>query len=150
MCETRPKKVPTPAQCSVAAEDVISICKSNWEAHKTNCSGFVKAVAEELGIFLFGQANDIVDYIAADWWPVENGIEARNWAEAGYLVIGGLQATGHGHVVVVTCGPLAHGKYPTAYWGRLGAVGEKAKTINFAWNVTDRDKVRYFAAKTQA
>jgi len=103
-----------------------------------------------LGVFLFGQANDIIDYIAADWWPVQNGIEARYWAEAGYLVIGGLKATGHGHVVVVTSGPLAHGKYPTAYWGRLGNVGEKAKTINYAWNATDRDKVRYFAAKTQA
>jgi len=44
VCEVRPKKVPTPAQCSVAAQ-VISVCESNWEANKTNCSGFVKAVA---------------------------------------------------------------------------------------------------------
>ena len=88
--------------------------------------------------------------VAADWWPVENGVEARNWAEAGYLVIGGLKAAGHGHVVVVTSGPLAHGKYPTAYWGHLGSVGAKAKTINYSWNATVRDKVRYFAAKPQA
>jgi len=46
---------------------------------------------------------------------------------------------------VVVHGELAHEKYPTAYWGRLGAVGSKAQTINFAWNSQDRDKVIYAA-----
>lgn len=49
VCEVRPKEVPTPAQCIVAAAKVISVCESNWEAHKRNCSGFAKAVAVELG-----------------------------------------------------------------------------------------------------
>src|ERR1700693_1601342 len=40
----------------------------------------------------------------------------------------------HGHVVVVVAGqPLAHGKYPFAYWGRLGGGGAKDKTVNWAW-----------------
>ena len=150
VCEVRPKKVPTPAQCTVAAAKVISVCESNWEAHKGNCSGFARAVATELGVMLFGQANDIVDFISANWWPIDSGAEARNWAEAGYLVIGGLKATGNGHVVVVTAGPLAHQKYPTASWGRLGGIGAKAKTVNYSWNAVDRDKVKYFAAKRQA
>jgi hypothetical protein len=53
----------------------------------------------------------------------------------------------HGHVVVVVSGPLdpSHGKYPTAYWGRLGSVGAKAQTINWAWRAGDRDRVGYFA-----
>jgi hypothetical protein len=29
------------------------------------------------------------------------------------------------HVVVVVDGPLAHGKYPTAYWGSLHGIGKK-------------------------
>ena len=53
----------------------------------------------------------------------------------------------HGHVVVVVTGPLdsTHGKYPTAYWGKLGDVGGRAQTINWAWSAGDRDRVGYFA-----
>lgn len=101
-------------------------------------------------MLLFGQANDIVDFISASWWPIVSGAEARNWAEAGYLVIGGLEAAGNGHVVVAIAGPLAHQKYPTAYWGRLGSIGAKAKTVNYSWDAIDQDKVKYFAAKPMA
>ena len=77
------------------------------------------------------------------WWHLESGSEARDWAEAGYFVIGGLKDTPNGHVVVVVAGLLDRGKYPTAYWGKLHGIGEKAKTINYAWNKNDRDKVIY-------
>ena len=40
-------------------------------------------------------------------------------------------------------GPLAHDKYPTAYWGQFGGVGRKAATINWSWNANDRDRVTY-------
>jgi len=42
-------------------------------------------------------------------------------------------------------GPLNRGKYPSAYWGRLGGVGAKDQTINWAWSAADRDKVIYAA-----
>ena len=45
--------------------------------------------------------------------------------------------------MVITPGPLAHNKYPTGYWGRLGGVGAENQTINWSWNATDRDKVLY-------
>jgi hypothetical protein len=51
----------------------------------------------------------------------------------------------HGHVVVVVSGLLANGKYPSAYWGRLGGIGDKNKTINWAWRAGDRDHVIYAA-----
>jgi hypothetical protein len=47
---------------------------------------------------------------------------------------------------VVVAGGLAHNKYPTGYWGRLGGAGERNKTLNYAWKTVDRDKVTYAAA----
>ena len=52
----------------------------------------------------------------------------------------------HGHVVVVVKGaPLAHGKYPFAYWGRLGHPEDAGvnKTVNWAWTPAARDEVTY-------
>ncbi|SIN80745.1 hypothetical protein SAMN05444166_0989 [Singulisphaera sp. GP187] len=136
-------KRPIPAGCSVDAEIIVKACELHWEEHKGNCSGFVKAVAAELGVGLSGQANDIVKSIVANWWPIASGAEAQSWAEAGYLVVAGLEAEPNGHVVVVVPGPLANGKYPTAYWGRLGSSGKKNTTLNYSWNSTTRDKVIY-------
>src|SRR4051794_36765080 len=99
---------PTPAQCNEDAEKIVQACLLHWESHKGDCSGFVKAVAAELGVGLSGQANDIVRHIAANWWRIDSGREARDWAEAGYLVVAGLEAQPNGHVVVVVPGPLAH------------------------------------------
>jgi hypothetical protein len=49
-----------------------------------------------------------------------------------------------GHVVVVVPGPLAHGLYPTAYWGSTAAgIQKKNTTVNWAWKKEDRDKVLY-------
>lgn len=134
---------PTPAQCSVLAEKIVAACERHWDEHQGNCSGFVKAVASDLGVSLTGQANDIIDQINENGWAIDSGQEARDWAEAGYLVVAGLKAQPNGHVVVVVPGPLAQGKYPTAYWGRLGGSGKKKTTINWSWNATDRDKVIY-------
>jgi hypothetical protein len=63
----------------------------------------------------------------------------------GYLVIGGLKAQGHGHVVIIV--KSANAGYPIGYWGRFGAVGKKRTTINWSWNKTDLPKVHFYAAK---
>src|SRR6516164_2166078 len=103
---------------------IAAVCEADWDAHKNDCSGFVKAVATDLGIVLTGMANDIVDEIASAPWTSLNsdGVAAKQKAEAGFFVVAGLKDTPHGHVVVITPGPLAHDKYPTGYWGRLGGV----------------------------
>jgi hypothetical protein len=119
-------------------------CVKHWDAHKDNCSGFVRAVATELGLAVEGDANGIVDAMAqTPWKSLTSGAEAKTQAELGYFVLGGLKAAGHGHIVVVTPGPLNREKYPTAYWGRLGGEGRQATTINWSWNASDRDKVVY-------
>jgi hypothetical protein len=132
------------------AEDIPALvkkaCEDNWEAHKADCSSFVKAVAERLGISVSGQANDIIIHIRSQWTRATSGVDAAAKAAEGKFVIGGLEAEPNGHVVVVVSGPLNRAKYPSAYWGRLGAVGRKNQTINWSWNEIDRDKVEYYYA----
>jgi hypothetical protein len=134
------------------ARDVIDTCEAVWEANKADCNAFAKAVARKYNVTLSGQANDIVDQIRGSGWEkITSGPKAAEAAAAGKLVIGALKGSdmtppeAHGHVVVVVQGPLAHGKYPSAYWGKLGGVGEKNKTINYAWKASDRDKVIFGA-----
>ena len=57
-------------------------------------------------------------------------------------MIRGLKTANHGHVVVVP-GLLAHGKYPTAYWGSISSYAKKNATINYSWNKNLRDNVIY-------
>lgn len=137
------------------AQDIIDACEAEWDAHKSDCSGFAKAVANRLGIALTGMANDIVDEIqTAPWSPLADGPAAAQAAAEGRLVIAGLKGAeqsvpdAHGHVVVVVQGSLAHGLYPSAYWGRLGSVGKKNTTLNWAWREGDRDHLVYGAIDT--
>jgi hypothetical protein len=130
---------------------VQQACADCFDAHHDDCSGFARAVAGVLGVTLAGLADQIVDTIRAggDWRPLTNGVAAARSAQAGQLVIAGLKGAEqskpdpHGHVVVVVDGPLGRDTYPSAWWGQLGGTGAKNQTINFAWNVNDRDRVSY-------
>ena len=133
---------------------VKDACEACFAANADDCSRFARAVAGRLGVTLHGIANNIVDTIRSSpqWTVLAGGVAACQEATAGKLVIGGLKGSeqthpdAHGHMVVVVAGqPLAHGKYPFAYWGRLGGGGAKDKTVNWAWKVADRDNVTYAA-----
>jgi hypothetical protein len=134
-------------------DPVKDACEACFAAHANDCSGFARAVANQLGVALNGLANAIVDTLGNDpgWMPLEDGVAASESAAVGKLVLGGLKGSEqanpdeHGHVVVVVAGPLAHGEYPSAYWGRLGGGGKENATINFAWRAEDRDNVSYAA-----
>src|SRR5688572_737180 len=105
---------------SVLQFNVEDACEKHWDRHKANCSGFVEAVAREFGIALAPNADNQVGLIQAAPWTVivagdtAAGVQAKQKAEEGYLVIGGMTSTAlgdaHGHVVVVVPGPLAHEK----------------------------------------
>jgi hypothetical protein len=135
------------------ADRVKETCEACFDAHANDCSGFARAVANQLGVQLQGLANEIVDTIRGGngWTPLRDGAAAANSAAAGKLVIGGLKGSeqtepdAHGHVVVVVAGPLdpTHNAYPKAYWGRLGGVGAKNQWTNWAWRAGDRDRVSY-------
>jgi hypothetical protein len=135
---------------------VIAACEKNWDAHKGDCSGFVRAVAHDLDITLTGLADAIVGEIeAAPWTTLGAGAAqaGHDAAEAGKLVIAGLRGADqanpdpHGHVVVVVKGAMVASSdghsYPLGYWGRLGSVGAKDKGLNFAWSAADRPHVFY-------
>ena len=136
---------------------VQDACEACFAAHADDCSGFARAVAQQLGVPLNGLANDIVDTISnsPQWTVLDDGVAAAQQAAAGKLVIGGLRGDEqanpdpHGHVVVVVATPpgqqLARGEYPFAYWGRLGGGGKENETINWAWTEADRDNVTYAA-----
>jgi hypothetical protein len=130
---------------------VKAACAKEFPAHTDDCSGFAKAVAACVGVTLTGLANDIVHTIrtAPGWRVLGDGPAAAASAKAGKLVIAGLRGDQqfhpdtNGHVVVVVDGPLAFGKYPTAWWGKLHATGTAGGTLNFAWIEQDRDRVTY-------
>jgi len=140
------------------AADVTNACTGLWNANQADCSAFVRAVADAVGVQIAGDADDIVGLItsSADWTKCADGIAASDAASGAKLVIGGLTAhevgngATHGHVVVVVkpTGPLARGKYPYAYWGSLasGKVrtdGGLGTTVNYAFNAAVRDAVHY-------
>jgi hypothetical protein len=136
---------------------VKDACEACFAANANDCSGFARAVASRLEVTLIGLANDIVDTIRNDpaWLPLADGVAAAEGAAAGKLILGGLRGDeqthpdAHGHVVVVVATPAgqqpAHGKYPFAYWGRLGGGGMRDQTVNWAWRAEDRDNVTYAA-----
>lgn len=131
------------------ADQIIESCEKHWSRFKSDCSGFVKAVASDFGIQLSGDANLIVKSISTSWVLATDGAAAARQAAAGNLVIAGLAETDgtHGHVAIVVQGSVLRGKYPTGYWGRLGGQGAKKKTLNYAWGPEERDSVEYYYKK---
>jgi hypothetical protein len=135
------------------ADVIKEACEACFEAHKDDCSSFVQAVAKRLSVELDGQADAIVGTIRSGgrWTVLPDGIAAAESAQAGKLVIAGLKGSeqvrpdAHGHVVIVVDGPLARGRYPSAYWGSLGGHPGRNQTLNFAWIAADRDRITYAA-----
>ena len=135
----------------MANDRVREVCEKQWQAHHADCSGFARAVGKDLGVTLTGQANDIVGTLRPGnaWRKLPDGIAAAKSARAGKLVLAGLRGdeqfapSHHGHVVVIVDGPLAHGRYPSAYWGQLGGSGARFQTLNWAWTQHDRDRITY-------
>jgi hypothetical protein len=132
---------------------VLEACEALLAAHEHDCSGFARAVADAVKVALAGNADEIADLLAAKgdgWMILEDGVAAAT-ASSDKFVLGALRGDrqahpdAHGHVVVVVPGPLAHDKYPSAFWGSLGGTPGKDQTINWAWTEQDRDKVVYAA-----
>jgi hypothetical protein len=143
----------TDAEAIVTDARVRQACVACFPTFKSDCSGFAKDVAQHLGVSLDGMADDIVQTLrnGGTWTRLTDGAAAAQAASDGKLVLGGLKGgelrhpQQHGHIVVVVSGDLNRGKYPHAYWGQLGGVGQQDQTINWAWTEDDRDHVTYAA-----
>ncbi|WP_426664528.1 hypothetical protein [Rhodanobacter aciditrophus] len=130
------------------APAIEAASRREWPRWKSDCSGFVHAVAADLGIAIAGNANAMVDAMGAkaNGW-IDLGHDpalAIGYANRGYFVVAGLKAGGHGHVVVIVPTPPGS-RYPLGYWGRLGGVGREKTGINWSWNHRDLPRVDYYA-----
>ena len=150
---------------------VVAACEKVWNAYKHDCSGFAKAVARELLVFLPGSSGsaDWMTWMISNWLPSTDSkfneigfgkfatIQAIDEADKGNLVLGGLTAdeinsvrripekfTDHGHVVIVTPGVGHHG-WPRGYWGTLGGVGHKNTSLSATFRAGLKEKVHYFS-----
>ncbi|WP_322047516.1 hypothetical protein [Paraburkholderia sp. J67] len=132
-------------------DPVIRACETRWETHKNDCSGFVRAVAADLGISMTGLANQLVASMSssAAWRDLGTSqSQAISYANNGYLVVAGLAEPGHhGHVAIVV---RATSAVPIAYWGKLHSVGRKHASIHWSWTAADLQHVHYYARSLQA
>src|SRR5688572_5077732 len=127
---------------------ILESCKRHWPAQQGDCSGFVRAVAKDLGVTLNGLANDICKTIQAPpWGQLGKGemasITAGASASEGKFVIAGLSAPSHGHVAVVVDLKTAGTARAMAYWGRLGSSGKQYAPITQSWTAADLKNVSY-------
>ncbi len=138
---------------------IIDKCKLSWEesfveghTNYKNCSGFVKSVAEKLGVNLPNiNADGLVSYIALNWKQLDSASEAASKAALGYFVLAGLKGADHsparglGHIAVVISGNLYRGIYPKTWGGSTGAAqSQGTKSTGEIWNRQDRDNVGYY------
>jgi hypothetical protein len=143
-------------------QHIIDVCESNWDANKSDCSGFVKAVSNALGVSLFSDgdnADAIMDKLStgAGWNLIGDLPTVEGDAAAGTFVIAGLKSgdftppRANGHVIVVVKGDDPnHPGYPMAYWGTLGGVGQKDSSIRNSFTPnTDLPNVKYYGTTLQ-
>lgn len=110
--------MPSSNAVAISNFPIFDIAEKNWDTNKSNCSGYVKAVAADLGVILAGQANDLIDFWTAHAPWVNLGHDAKKASELaanGYLVFAGEKDRPNGHVVLIVPGWSANG-YPMGYW----------------------------------
>jgi hypothetical protein len=149
--------MPTLDQC------IVDACKAAWDEsflrgtpNRSNCSGFVKSVAQTLGVPLPAAVNadGIADTVAsvAGWMQLVSGPAALHRATLGHFVLALLRGSDHrppalhGHVGVIVGGPLDRGLYPPIWCGSLGRAQSRGdKSVGLVWNPAVRDNVEYWA-----
>jgi hypothetical protein len=114
----------------MSARDIIALCQRDLWRFPDDCAAFVRSVANRCGVILTGNANDICTQISRAPQRAWNGRDAAARAADGCLVIGGLAAPGHGHVVIVVDGPVAEGRYPYVFWGQYHGLKVLGETVN--------------------
>jgi hypothetical protein len=114
---------------------IFAFAEKEWDDNKDNCSGYIKAVASDVGVVLAGQANDLIDFWTSHdpWINLDHDARrASDLAAQGYLVVAGEKDKPNGHVVLIVPGWSANG-HPMGYWGKLHGVGRKNASISLAW-----------------
>jgi cell wall-associated NlpC family hydrolase len=82
---------------------IYLMAAGKWVTYQHDCSGFVRAVAAEAGVPIYGNANQIVDTLqkGGGWTSLgHDASRASQMAAQGNLVIAGRKEPGHGHVAI--------------------------------------------------
>lgn len=131
------------------SQKIINACEAKWNTWKSDCSGFLKAVAQELGVAMSaGQANGIVDWLdnSSTWLRLGTDKASANLhANQGFFVVGGSKSSGHGHVAIIVSGGSS--ARPNGYWGRLGTIGKKNESITWSWGQAALPDVKFYAIR---
>ena len=131
-----------------------------YATNQKNCVGFIKAVAEAVGVYIPDRrAMYVTNYLLhSNSWieltdktvggmeltskPVPaNGIPAKVYADRNFLVL----AAREDHVAVVVPGALQVGKYPLVWCGSTNVFQSHGnKSILDIWGSDKADTVQYF------
>ncbi|MFN3658999.1 MAG: hypothetical protein ACK4UO_17260 [Pseudolabrys sp.] len=146
----------TPAGVVAACEHFLA-----RERDRLACNFFVQDVCAAFGVSapVEGQANDIALRIGGHGFEqlLSATDAAERAAQDGWIVLAAASSPGgHGHVALITPGPLknfASGTWPLGYWGALSgswsgkdsAKGFGPAYINFGFNSEQRKVLRYGA-----
>ena len=143
------------AELAAQRSRVIASCTKRWPDNQGDCSAFVRAVAQDLGFVLKGDANSIYSQIAKDPW-LQIGIGTQAAATAGVtagegkFVVAAEQGQKNGHVAVVVDYRNAFDSYSpvdrdkaVAFWGKLNSVGKDYARITLSWTAADLQNVRF-------
>ena len=90
-------KVAEQAAFAALQKPVLDACQKAWEQewvaglkNLNNCSGFIKAVCQILGVPMADdRADGIVDFLAEEWVKLPGPADARQYAATGQLVLAG-------------------------------------------------------------
>ena len=121
---------------------VKDICEQEWEAHKADCSGFVKAVAQRLGVVLNGQANDIMRYLRLNSNSSERqGMQRKRQRRDGWSLLAS-KPTRTG-IWPLSCLVRSIVENTRLLIGAGWVVPEINQTINWSLSQPDIDRVAY-------
>jgi hypothetical protein len=143
------------AEAAAKRSRVIAACTKRWPDNQGDCSAFVRAVAQDLGFALNGNANAIYTQISKAPW-VRIGVGKQASATAGIsagegkFVVAAEQSQGNGHVAVVADYRNAFDSYSTvdrdkavAFWGKLNSVGKEYERLTLSWTAADLERVLF-------
>jgi hypothetical protein len=156
---------------SLISKDVEAACSRSLPGNEHDCSGFVRAVAANLMVFLpgaSGNASSQVDFmrfvreVPALFRDLGSGSAVEDvaveQARLGNFVVCGLTAdelnressrkaqkkvVNNGHVAVVAPA-TGSGGWPLAWWGQLGGSPGRRQTLSKCFRAGDRSSIHYF------
>lgn len=137
----------------LSAGQLARLAREGHDLHPHYCNQSVAHVTERLGIDgLDGkQAGEQVAYMRLNWGTV-GARAAQDRANAGALVVAGLDGPGQVHTAIVTPGPgttTPDGEfYPNVTCGGpLNARSDGSRTAADVWPPSDRGRVQYFVPR---